>query len=370
MKKTILLSLLLLVGLTAQIFAQKDIKKAKQYLEKQIKQNEKYLLSKDKQQILNADIIEASLFTEQIGTLIEGNLLKTDGNISAFKNAEKLITSQEFIKAINPSFSLKTVDDAAKLRLVFIFSDSNRSRHTEVFKQDGKWCFVYKEWFGELSYYEVSTSKTGQITNIKTATKKFKPNFIAEALQDGNYVDKNAKFSTADKELINKSLKKIIKDYRITLKPISFKGISGDLKFYKGVLAVLYFFNNDFIEAKNLHFIMLDNKNKYEIVFEKEELLEKEGFMKAISSSYSIKNEADAKKIEALFDELKPADKEHKKLYKKDNVWCFVRSKFFDDLRGFLVLIDKTGKIQRIRKVDNINEESILEIQNKELDKK
>ncbi|MDX1679353.1 MAG: hypothetical protein R3242_01365 [Akkermansiaceae bacterium] len=64
-----------------------------------------------------------------------------------------------------------------------------------------------------------------------------------------------------------------------------------------------------------------------------------------------IKNEEDAKSLEAALDLIYPLgtfDEEHRKIYREGNKWIFVRGDIFDNLKGFQFTVDDEGTVTSI----------------------
>ena len=71
-----------------------------------------------------------------------------------------------------------------------------------------------------------------------------------------------------------------------------------------------------------------------------------------LRSDFAIQNEEDARTFELALDAIYPlswSDKpEDKKHMKKDDQWIFLRGKFFDALKGFVVSLDENYRIRQI----------------------
>ncbi len=367
MKRTLLLSLVMLIIASSQsLLAQKDLNDVRQYLDKQIKSGTRLLLTKEQQNVLNANIAEARMTLNVKTAYGESDFLHlyfiiNKGTVHSFSNTSEMIVSKEFIEAINPNFKLKTEEDAANFRAILsTFDREMRQSRNKVFKKDNKWCFTNKNWFGELSFYEVSCSAQGKVTNIKFAKEKIKITELPVEIKP-YYKNDDLKLSASDEKLIDKAVKKVLKVYSFHVEPLTVDGLSLNLKLFSANLAALKLYNNGIAEAENKSFIVIDNKKTYNTVANEQELFYNKVFIKALSEKISIQNETDAKKFEAILDaNLKPAEKEYKKFYKKENIWCFVRDKFFEDLSGILVLVNKKGKIIHIEEFTKINDEAIL----------
>lgn len=370
MKKTILLNLILLLSFIGHtILAQTEIEAAKKYLENQVKQTEEILITKKQQDVLDADIIEASLSIRlgdeyNMNHISSACFIKQNGKLYAFENTSAMIekSSGEFIKAFNPNFTLKTEEDAIKLRSIFFALDHNTKG--KIFKQDDKWCFVQQDWFGELQYYEVTTNNAGKVTAIAFVEKKtdMPEETMGENKQNQIFNNENETVSQSDQQQIKKGLQKFFDSYTFDLVPIKFEGLENSLNLFDGKLSVKVVYEDNMSSSSFFQFVLLENNKKYDIIRDREGLLYNKEFVHLLSEKLTINNEAEAQQFEKLLDEIKTADKFEKKHYKKDNVWCFVREKTFDDLEGFLVLVDKNGKILYVDHSRNINDAAILKI--------
>ena len=76
---------------------------------------------------------------------------------------------------------------------------------------------------------------------------------------------------------------------------------------------------------------------------------------KAMRKDLRIKTDVDAKVVEQALDVLHPIsgfggrDKAFKAIRHADNVWTFVRGKFFKERKGFVVTTDDTGAVKEVR---------------------
>ena len=62
---------------------------------------------------------------------------------------------------------------------------------------------------------------------------------------------------------------------------------------------------------------------------------------------------------------MNKSDIELKTFYKKDNMWFFVREKRFDDLKGYILIVDEKNKVSYME-YTTISEESIVKIKMKD----
>jgi hypothetical protein len=97
-------------------------------------------------------------------------------------------------------------------------------------------------------------------------------------------------------------------------------------------------------------------------------LLEMPLFLKSLQEKYTLKTEDDARLFQYVLDDLTPVssfDIELKTFYKKDNMWFFIREKSFDDLKGYILVVDDKNKVSYMEYA-TISEESILRIKMKD----
>ncbi len=370
MKKINFLLAMMLIITSQAIFAQSKIENAKKYLEKQIKNDLKVIIDKSKQQVLDANVLEA-LKSINLGDPYNDNIIANlyfiqhKGKLHSFGQMSKLIQSKELTDAINHKFRLKTKEDVSKLASVIMALEnyeSGSSGRIKVFKKDDKWCLLTRDWFGDISYYKLETTSGGKITSIKHFKEKMEISKIDVPQIRKNYRGKSESISNADKKLLYRALQKDIKGYEFNLTELSIKGLPEELSFFDGGLKVTKMYEEGMTGSVEKPFMLMGKGTEYYTIRSKEELLENKEFIQALSKKYTIKNEADAKKFETLLDSIKLAEKEIKRFYRKDNVWCFVREKPFSDERGILVLADKSGKILHIDNAYKISDISILKM--------
>ncbi len=370
MKRINLLLAMILILTSQSIFAQSKIENAKQYLEKQIRDNVEVIVDKSKQQVLNSNVLAVSK-TINLGDPYNNTdianlyLIQNKSKLKSFSRMAELIQSKEFIDAVNPKFRLKTKEDVAKFAWVIMTLrryESGSFGRLEVFKKDDKWCVVTRSWFGDVSYYKLETESGGKISGIKHFKEKMEISKIDVPQIREDYSGKSESISSADKKLLYKELQKVVEGYKFNLTAFSIYGVPKELSFFDGSLEISETYEDGVKGTSESPFILISKGAEYYVIRSKDELLENKEFAQALSKKYKIKNEADAKKFEAVLDSIKPAEKEIKKFYKKDNVWCFVREKFFEDERGFLVLTDKSGKILYMENVHKISDTEILKM--------
>ncbi len=354
-----LMMVLLFLICDQAVSAEKSTKEIKKYLQKQIRQDSFICVDKKEQSILNAEVLKADINFHLGGGSSSGItrawFLKSKGLLRQFYSEDDLISSAEFLKAINSNFRLKTdEDEEAFCNLLHKINNNFRGK---VFKEKNKLCFVSDEFFDDVSYYEVSIKKTGEITGIKNLKKKMElpENTKSYSL---NYLEQNiAKLE--DAKLMRKALKKGLPKLSFKLVRVNLKKLK-NIKLYNAGFTVTY--KDEYGSSSSItEFALLKNKNKYEIIENIDNLFEHKDFKRAVIASYSIQTKNKAKEFEKMLDSIEPADSFNKKHFKKGGVWCFIRNESFGDLTGFLVTVDATGKILNIEKSKKIDDAGIAE---------
>ncbi len=366
-----LLVLLILLALTGQmVFADNGVDEAKKYLKKQITQNIEILISSNKQDILNADVISSDvgfdIVKDSSRSIIAKKLfLIYNGEINSFYDELELVKSDKFIKAINPKFRLKTDNDANQFgSMLYALRYGNIGK---IFREDNKWCFINGKWFGKLEYYEVSTNDKNIITSIDYISKEMETPENAKPFDlDFSYLEKiEEKLDKKYKKLIKKELKKDFPSCTFDVVPMEIKNLKSDIKLFYCRFKITHKSEYGSNSSHDI-FVLMKNKNKYTIIEDEEDLLNNEIFNKTVISNFRIKNDEQARDFERMLDIIMPDynifDRKH---YKKDGVWCFVRNDDFGQPQGILVVVDKNGKIIYTEKCYNINESSIKEAKEK-----
>lgn len=349
---------------------QHNTSNAKIYVKEQISERIAFLITSEQQEVLDANIIDADLVFPSNNPLCNiSNLffLKTEKRISSFSSKKALIESPQFVDAINTSFRLKTEDDALKLRsLLFAIDNETKGK---IFKKDKKWCVVKQEWFDDLDFYEVTTDSKGRIIAIDN--KKEKMQIPDGAMGDrSNILYEKIKKELSDNEIavVRAELNKSSASLDIKLTPLTINGLAHDTKLYNLKIEISKT-ENDVTELSIYTYILLSYNDKYSIAKGKGDLLTDDLFMESIVQQYSIKNETGAAQFEILLDNLNPVDDlTVKTFFKRENVWCFVRDKSFEDLEGVLVLCSENGKILYVDRLRKIDDAAILKMKAKDPD--
>ncbi len=342
-----------------QIFVDKSIKDAEEFLENSFKTKTQLFLSEESKKILNAEIINASriLDVNDSNPIAENLFLNHKNSLYKFKNTNELITSKEFVKAINPFFKLKKDENIVSFRKLLSEIDNNMSRG--FFKEDDKICFVISKSFGEFNYYEVSIKTNGKISKIKLKEKEAELPKEADKYLKSYYKPKEVELNKKDLEVINSSLKKDLLEYSFKIVKYDIDTLQDNLEIYEFQYIVTEKTDEDYIQSSTQEYILIKIVDKYIIITDKNNLFENKEFLKAITSSYKIKSEKDAKKFEELIDSILPADNFEKNFYKQNSAWCFIREKSFEDSRGFIVIVNDSGEIVYIENSMSIKDSAI-----------
>ncbi len=354
--------------LTGSISAQKNIADAQNYLDQKLKKTSSLILSTKQQDIINADIAQAridlniSVNNYDVMNIINLYFIIKNGKTYSFRELDNLITSREFLEAINPKFKLQTNEDAEKLRAVLGTLDKKIIRRGKVFKKTGYWGFSWEDWFGEIKYYKVKVSPKGKIIKIQKAKEKIE---ITEIPVNRSlyYENENLSLDGSHKKLLDKGLKRVLRTYKFTVKPLEIENLSLNLDLLDVNLGILKLYDDGYAEGNNQNFILINENQKFKTISNKEELLYDKSFQKAVAQKHKIRNQNEAEKFEGIINQLiQNAKPEYRKVYKKENIWYFIRDKFFDDLSGVLVLVNSKGEILHIEYFNKITDEAITKM--------
>ncbi len=320
-------------------------------LQSRIKQRADCIIAKDKQNILAADLVQVELLinlgNQYHDNYIAGALfLKTDESVTAFKNFYKMLESEDFVKALKPNFTLKTEEDGVALRsLFFIFDMQSMGK---FFKSDDAWYFIIQEYSGEVEGYRVAVDDNGKITKIS-----YSSDLKVTVPIDNMGKTENIQFEASEEGYISKADKKKMVDklkdkttYRFEIKPFTFSTFSLPINVYEANLLVETK-DKYGVSTSNSPFFVIENKDKIELIQSKEMLINNTVFNQAVCKVSAIKNEKDAANFEMFLDEIAPAEDDSvKRFYKQEDVWFFVRENMFDQMKGYLVLVDDAGNIK------------------------
>lgn len=373
--KTILVSITLLISAAA--FCQNNVEqtKIKDYLESTIRNKNNLLISSTSQKVVALDIIESKL-TYSTGesngydVLLEQYFIKTGNKLMPFRNINDVLASSEFIESIKAKkFKLNTEDDGVAFQSMLKLMDNERG--LGFFTEDNTWYFIRSKFFEDIKAYVVTIDKKGQVSKV-VYEDKLKKNLPETLLQSGE-VSQNTDF---EKTIISKKDSAFMHDYLLNnvnyefeISPLDFYSLNkiSTISLNKCNLKVTEV-EEEMSFTNNTSCILVSNNNEYIKQPSVNSLLEMPLFLKSLQEKYTLKTKDDARLFQYVLDDLTPVSKfdiELKTFYKKDNMWFFVREKSFDDIQGYILVVDEKNKVSYMEYA-TISEESILRIKMKD----
>ena len=369
------LGLLLLLTFSSTIsFAQNETKKITKYLESTIDYRSELLVSNTSQTVLASDIIESEL-TFSTGdngytTIQEQYFIKSGKKITPFRFESDMLASTEFIESIKAKkFKLNTDEDGVAFQTMLKLMDNERG--LGFFKEDNIWYFIRSKFFDDIKAYVITTDKKGWVSLVvyEDELKKDLPETLlksGEVLQSTN--SEKTIISKKDSSFMHNYLLKNV-NYVFEISPLNFYSVNkiSSISLNKCKLKVTEV--EEDMKSTSIHsFMLVSNNNEYIKQASVNGLLEMPLFLKSLQEKYTLKTEDDARLFQYVLDDLTPvssSDIELKTFYKKDNMWFFVRKKFFDDLKGYILVTDEKNKVSYME-YTTISEESILRIKMKD----
>jgi len=370
------LGILLLITFCSTIgFAQNNVEQTKisNYLESTIKYSNELLISSTSQKVLASDIIESNLtFSTGDGytTIQEQYFIKSGNNLTPFNYKSDMLVSNEFIGSIkSKKFKLSTEDDGVAFQSMLKLMDNERG--LGFFKEDNIWYFIRSEFFDDIEAYVITTDKEGQISMVvyEDELKKTLPETL---LKPGKLVQN----TDSEKTIISKKDSTFMHSYLIEkanyvfeISPLDFYSINKISTISLNKCALIITEEEEDMSSSSTHSCMLISSNdEYIKQASVNGLLEMPLFLKSLQEKYTLKTEDDARLFQYVLDDLTPVssfDIELKTFYQKDNMWFFVREKRFDDLKGYILVVDDKNKVSYME-YTTISEESILRIKMKD----
>lgn len=367
--KTLLISLLTLISVSA--FSQNNAERIKinDYLKSTLLNKNTLLISSASQNVTASDIYQSELLfstSPQDGhNIIKSQyFLKTGNKLIAFKDRNNMLASSEFVESIkSKKFKLITEDDGVAFQSLLKLLDFKNG--LGFFIEDNTWYFIRNKFFDDIEAYVVTTDKKGEIANIvyENKLKKALPETLLQAGKIIDYPYSEADISKKDSDFMRNYLFDTT-NYEFEITPLNFYSINKissisinkcNLKVTEGEEG------NSFTNI--IPFVLVSSNNEY-IKSSIDVLLETPLFLKSLQEKYTLKTEDDARLFQYVLDDLSPVSKfdiELKTFYKKDNMWFFVREKRFDDLNGYILVVDDKNKVSYLE-YTTISEESILRI--------
>lgn len=374
--KIIILSISLLISVSA--FCQNNVEQTKinNYLESTIKYSNKLLISSTSQKVLASDIIESNLTfstgdSYSYNTIQEQYFINSDNKLTPFRYKSDLLASSEFIESIkSKKFKLNTEDDGVAFQSMLKLMDNERG--LGFFKEDNIWYFIRSEFFDDISAYVITTDKTGQISMVvyEDELKKTLPETL---LKSGEVVQNTDSEKTTISKKDSAFMHSYLLDnvnYVFEISPLDFYSVNkiSSISLNKCALKVTEG-EEGMSSTSTISCMLVSNNDEYIKQSSVNGLLEMPLFLKSLQEKYTLKTEDDARLFQYVLDDLTPVssfDIELKTFYKKDNMWFFVREKSFDDLKGYILVVDDKNKVSYME-YTTISEESILRIKMKDL---
>lgn len=367
--KTLLVSIFAIISVVA--FGQNNAEqtKIKEHLESTILNKNTLLISSTSQNVIAADIFQSELLFSSShhdghNILRLEYFIKTGNKLTSFRDRNDLLVSNEFIESIKAKkFNLNTEDDGITFQTILKLLDNERG--LGFFIEDNNWYFIRSKFFDDIKAYIVTTDKNGQITSVvyKDELKKSLPETLLQAGENIDATNSEASISKKDNDFMQNYLLDNI-NYEFEISPLDFHSINKistislnkcNLKVTEGEAGNSW--------TNNIPFMLISNNNEY-IKSTIDGLLEMPIFLNSLQEKYTLKTEDDARLFQYVLDDLSPVSKfdiELKTFYKKDNMWFFVREKRFDDLQGYILLVDDKNKVSSMEYA-TISEENILRI--------
>ncbi|WP_298364526.1 hypothetical protein [uncultured Lutibacter sp.] len=370
--KTLLVSLLTFISVA--VFSQNNAEqtKIKNYLKSTILNKNTLLINSASQNVTASDIYQGELLFSTShhdghNILQIQYFIKTGSKLTSFKNLSELLASSEFIESIkSKKFKLTDEDEGVAFQSFLKLLDYKNG--LGFFIEDNTWYFIRNKFFDDIEAYVVTTDKKGEITNIiyQNKLKKALPKTLLQAGETNDYTDSEAVISKEDSDFIRNYLFNTT-NYEFEISPLNFYSIHkiSNISINKCNLKVTEGEKGNSF-TNNTPFVLVSSNNEY-IKTSINELLERPLFIKSLQEKYTLKTEDDARLFQYVLDDLSPVSKfdiELKTFYKKDNMWFFVREKSFDNLKGYILLVDKNNKVSSIE-YTTISEENILRIKMK-----
>ena len=371
--KALFISIALVIS--ASVFSQNQTEqtKIKDYLDSTLQNKNTLLISNALQNVTASDIYQSELlfstsYQDGHNILQLQYFIKTADKLIAFKDRNDLLASSAFIKSLNAKkFKLKTEDDGVAFQSLLKLLDNERG--LGFFIEDNTWYFNRETRFGETMAYVVTTANNGQISTIvyENDLKKTLPETLLQSGETIDFTGSGAVISKKDSAFMHQYLLDNV-NYEFEITALNFYSLNtiSTLSINKCNLKVTEGEEGNSF-TNNIPYMLISNNGEY-IKTSIDGLLEMPIFLNSLQKKYTLKTEDDARLFQYVLDDLSPVSKfdiELKTFYKKDNMWFFVREKRFDDLKGFIVLIDSKNKVNHIE-YTTISEESIIRLKMKD----
>lgn len=357
-------------------FAQNDKGQleTKKYLESTIDYSNEILIGSTSQKVLASDIIESKLTfstgdKHSYGTIKQQYFIKSGSKLTPFSYQNEMMASSEFIESIkSKKFKLNTEKDGIAFQSMLKLFDNERG--LGFFKEGNMWYFIRSKFFSKIRAYVVTTDKKGQISKVVYVDELEKdlPETLLKAgeVEQDNNIEKNT-ISKKDSAYMHRFLLENA-NYTFEIAPLNFYSVNkiSSISINKCNMIITHGekgMSSSLIKS----FMLVSNNDEYIKKASINDLLEMPLFLESLQKKYKIDTEEDARLFQYVLDDLSPvsrSDIELKKFYKKDNMWIFVREKRFDDLKGFILVLDDKNKVSYMEYA-TISEESMLRIKMK-----
>ena len=367
--KTLILSITLLLSVAS--FSQNNTEqtKIKDYLKSTILNKSELLVSSASQNVTASDIYQSELLFSTShhdghNILQIQYFIKIGNKLIAFKNQNDLLASNAFLESIkSKKFKLTTEEDGVAFQSFLKLLDFQRG--LGFFIEDNTWYFIRDKFFDDIKAYIVTTDNKGQILSIdyEDELKKTLPETLLQAGENIDATNSEASISTKDSDFMRNYLFENT-NYEFEVSPLDFYSLNkiSSISINKCNLKVTEGEEGN-SWTNNTPFMLISSNNEY-IKSSVDGLLEMPLFLNSLQEKYTIETEDDAQLFQNVLDDLSPVsqfDIELKTFYKKDNMWFFVREKRFDDLNGYILVVDDKNKVSYLEYA-TISEESILRI--------
>lgn len=275
-----------------------------------------------------------------------------------FESSEYLIQSAEFIATLRPDFRLKTQEDGLKF-LSFLYLVDQEHFHQGFFKQNNDWYFVRRMFFDDYLGWKVSTEASGKIISFEYSAdiQLDLPEEMLEAANQNRYYEQPAApeiSAEAHQRMEEYAAGQFTYSFeeRKVESLITSKITTADIT---ELMLKISAGQEDFNYTENRPLWAMEMNHSIEVFSYVDDLLTSDKFLQSIKPDFSLKNEENALVFETFLDAVSDFDRSEKLRTQKDNRWIFIRSKSFDEGRGFIVSINEEGRIQSIRYDDRIN---------------
>lgn len=418
MKRTIsIVMLFALLAVTRFSFAQDktEIEDITKYLESTIVYNGKLIISSTSQKVLASDIIKSELIfnTHQRNSrtiITEHYFIKSGDNLTPYKTLNDMLSSNEFIESIKTKkFKLNTEEDCLAFQAMLKLIDYERG--LGFFREKNVWYFIRSKFFDDVEAYVISTDEKGQIASVVYEEKLKKDvskilQELSEASADASAavseaasaVSEATPVTTSDQSAMSGAVSSVSEAISnvgnvgnsVSKKPIIFKKDSTYMHNYlRDNLNYVFEISPKRLESVNKistisifkcalkitdevailrdPFLLVVNNDEYIKQPLTDDVLKMPLFLKSLEEKYKINTEEDALLFQNLLDDLSlfrsDFDNEVKTFYKKETMWFFIRKKYSDNLKGYIVLVDKKHKVSYIE-YTTISDENIARIKN------